>query len=185
MRSTSQKLPKDNLCNYVCGDHDHRTSYYEDPQIWNRRIRLVGVCLSVWWRLRMLRDLIWFESQFFTMHVPHNCFGRYIQKQFPRAACSSALHDGFWGVKYIILIAFYIVSYFIPYKFYDTWGGICLIFSFFFLVIQGYFILNLAYTWNDLLMDAMNGRDGSSYAQFLLLCYSILNAVGVVVWLVF
>jgi hypothetical protein len=104
---------------------------------------------------------------------------------FPRAACSSALHDGFWGVKYIILIAFYIVSYFIPYKFYDTWGGICLIFSFFFLVIQGYFILNLAYTWNDLLMDAMNGRDGSSYAQFLLLCYSSLNAVGVVVWLVF
>ena len=55
----------------------------------------------------------------------------------------------------------------------------------FFLCIQGYFILNLAYTWNDQLMEAMNGRDGTSYAQFLLLCYSIMNSIGCIVWLVF
>ena len=104
---------------------------------------------------------------------------------FPRAACSSALHDGFWGIKFFILIAVYILTYFIPYKFFNVWAHICLWLSFFFLCIQAYFILNLAYTWNDMLMEAMNGRDGTSYAQFLLLCYSILNSVGCVVFLVF
>ena len=104
---------------------------------------------------------------------------------FPRAACSSALHDGFWGIKFVILIAVYVLTYFIPYKFFSVWAHICLWLSFFFLCIQAYFILNLAYTWNDMLMEAMNGRDGTSYAQFLLLCYSILNSVGCVVFLVF
>ena len=54
---------------------------------------------------------------------------------FPRAQCSMALHDGFWGVKFLILIGLSFVVYFIPYEFYTTWGWICLVVSAFFLFI--------------------------------------------------
>lgn len=83
---------------------------------------------------------------------------------FPRAACSSVLHDGFWFLKNLLMIGLYILSFWIPYQFFVTWGWLCLIISTLFLFIQGYFLLNLAYTWNDALLEAINGRDGTSYA---------------------
>ena len=53
----------------------------------------------------------------------------------PRAQCSNAIHDGFWGCKIILLIVLYVLVYFIPYKFYVSWGWICLVVSAFFLFI--------------------------------------------------
>ena len=67
----------------------------------------------------------------------------------PRAGCSSGLHDGFWCIKGLILVVLFIISFQIPFEFYDTWGWISLIMSSLFLFIQGYFLLNLAYTWGD------------------------------------
>ena len=103
----------------------------------------------------------------------------------PRAGCSSGLHDGFWCIKGLILVVLFIISFQIPYEFYDTWGWISLCISSIFLFIQAYFLLNLAYTWGDQLTGFIGQRDGGTYAYFLLLTYSILNSVGCVIWLVY
>ena len=82
----------------------------------------------------------------------------------PRAGCSSGLHDGFWLLKACVLIVLYILSFQIPYEFYDTWGWISLVLSSIFLFVQAYFLLNLAYTWGDTLMAFIGQRDGGTYA---------------------
>jgi serine incorporator 1/3 len=82
----------------------------------------------------------------------------------PRAQCSSAIHDGFWPVKILLLIGIFISSFFIPYEFFVFWGYICRAGSVIFLLIQAYFLLNLAYTWGDNLTAATQDRDGSAYA---------------------
>lgn len=64
----------------------------------------------------------------------------------PRAKCSQVIHDGFWPVKFLLLLVIYVVSFFIPHGFFLAWAWICRAGSFLFLVIQAYFLLNLAYT---------------------------------------
>lgn len=104
---------------------------------------------------------------------------------FPRAQCSSAVHDGFWGFKILVLALIFIISFWIPYQFFIGWGWVCLVLSAIFLIIQAYFLLNLAYTWMDILNSATENATDGTYAHFLLLCYSIVTLTGSIVWLVF
>ena len=71
---------------------------------------------------------------------------------FPRATCSQYLHDGCWGGKNLLIFIGFIASFWLPYEFYGAWAWISLVVSTLFLFIQGYFLLNLAYTWNDTLV---------------------------------
>jgi hypothetical protein len=88
-------------------------------------------------------------------------------------------------VKEFLLILLFIGSFWIHHQWYVVWGWICLVLSVFFLIIQGYFLLNLAYIWNDNLIEAIDDKDGTCYAKFLLFCYTSVNTIGSIVWLVF
>ena len=104
----------------------------------------------------------------------------------PRARFCGVIHDGFWPIKYMLVIGIYIAAWFINQKFFVVWGHICRAFSVLFLFVQGYFLMNLAYLWNDYLLDIISGgREGDCYAKFLLIGYSIISTVGSVVWLVY
>jgi hypothetical protein len=72
----------------------------------------------------------------------------------PRMRFSMHVHDGYWGAKLIVIILLYIAAFFIPHKFYVIWAHICRGGSFLFLIVQGYFLLNASYTWNDRLLAA-------------------------------
>ena len=103
----------------------------------------------------------------------------------PRAAVCGAIHDGFWPIKYIILLGIYVGAWFIPKTFFSVWGHICRVGSIFYLFVQAYFIMNLAYLWNDYLISAIQGRNGESWAKFLLILVSVVSTAGSIVWLVF
>ena len=96
----------------------------------------------------------------------------------PRAACSGALHDGLWPLKYLIVVGIYVGAWFIDKQFFVVWGHLCRAFSILFLFVQSYFLMNVAYLWNDYLMAAMRDKEGSDYAKFLLLGFSILSTIG-------
>lgn len=103
----------------------------------------------------------------------------------PRARCCGAIHDGFWPVKSLVLLGIYIGSWFINKKVFIVWGGICRASSVSFLLLQAYFLMNLAYTWNDKLLSAINGRSGETWAKGLLIAFSIISSSGSLVWLVY
>ena len=101
----------------------------------------------------------------------------------PRADCCNVIHSAFWGFKVFILIFLYLASYWVPYEFFDSWGWFCLAMSAFYLMIQAYFFLSAAFTWNGMLESVPDSN--MNYSQFLLLCYSVLSATGSIIWLVF
>lgn len=102
----------------------------------------------------------------------------------PRAQFCSAIHDGFWPVKYVLMLGIFIAAWFIKPQFFVVWGNICRGFSIVYLFVQAYFIMNLTYLWNDYLMAAI-AMGEQCYAKFLLLAVSILASCGSLVWLVF
>jgi serine incorporator 1/3 len=103
----------------------------------------------------------------------------------PRAKVCGVIHDGFWPVKYLLVAGIYVGAWFLPQHFFLVWGQICRAFSILFLFVQAYFLMNLAYSWNDYLLAAISGREGECYAKFLLIAFSVISTGGSVVWLVY
>lgn len=101
----------------------------------------------------------------------------------PRASFCAAIHDGFWPVKYIVMVGIFVGAWFIKPEFFVVWGNICRGFSILYLFVQAYFLMNLSYLWNDHLMAAMENKEGECYAKFLLLTFSILSTLGSFTWL--
>ena len=100
----------------------------------------------------------------------------------PRAHCSSFIHDGFFGFKFILLIGGYIGSFWIHNDFFKGWAEFCRGGSILYLLIQAYFLLNFAYLWNDKLVAALESEQ-SCYASFLLCGFSIILAIVNAAWL--
>lgn len=103
----------------------------------------------------------------------------------PRAAICGAIHDGFWPIKYLVMLGIFVGAWFIPKAFFVVWGHICRAGSILYLFVQAYFLMNLAYLWNDYLIGIIQGRDGECYAKFLLIAVSVVSTTGSIVWLVF
>ena len=103
----------------------------------------------------------------------------------PRAACCGAIHDGFWPIKFLVIIGIYIGSWFIKREVFVIWAHICRAGSILFLFVQAYFFMNIAYTWNDYLLSAISGRNGHCYAKGLLISFSVISTIGSVVWMVY
>lgn len=78
----------------------------------------------------------------------------------PRARCCGAIHDGFWIIKVPIIIGTFIGAWFIKREVFVVWGQICRAGSIIYLFIQAYFLMNIAYTWNDKLLSIISGRNG-------------------------
>ena len=104
----------------------------------------------------------------------------------PRAHCSSIIHDGFFSGKFIFLLIGFIASFWIPDPFFvDGWANFCRVGSILYLMIQGYFLLNHAYLWNDHLLDAAEPPINSCWAKFLLGGFTLILTIGCSVWIVF
>ena len=101
----------------------------------------------------------------------------------PRGTCASALHDGFFTLKLIVLFAAYIASFWMPNDFFIGWANFCRGGSVLYLLLQGYFLLNFAYLWNDTLWEAQ-GKD-ECYAKFMLCGFSIILSIVCSVWIGF
>ena len=102
----------------------------------------------------------------------------------PRTQCSSAIHDGFFTLKFIVLFGSFIASFWISNDFFKGWSEFCRVGSIIYLFIQSYFLLNFAYLWNEKLVQAaINGE--ACYAKFLLCGFSILLATINAVWFAF
>ena len=102
----------------------------------------------------------------------------------PRGQCSSAVHDGFFTLKFLVIMAAYVATFWMSNEFFVGWADFCRVGSIFYLIIQGYFLLNFAYLWNDKLV-AVATTTGSCYANFLLCGFSIILAIVCFVWFAF
>lgn len=102
----------------------------------------------------------------------------------PRMRFSMHVHDGYWGFKLLVIILLYIAAFFIPHSFYVIWAHICRGGSFVFLLVQGYFLLNASYTWNDRLLAAnQTNYKNASCMQAIMLAVSIIFGTALFSWL--
>ena len=67
----------------------------------------------------------------------------------PRGGCSSAIHDGFFTCKFVMILGGWIGSFWIHNDFFIGWANFCRAGSILYLLFQSYFLLNHAYLWND------------------------------------
>ena len=161
----------------------------------------MAISLILMYTLRPLADKYNWKYCEFQITGSEDCFGKVsvLRMSFsltvfhflmliiliPRAAICSAIHDGFWPIKYIVMLAIFVGSWFIPKAFFGVWGHICRVGSIFYLFVQAYFLMNLAYLWNDQLLGIIQGRNGECWAKFLLILVSVFSTAGSIVWLVY
>jgi len=67
----------------------------------------------------------------------------------PRVECSSVIHDGGWCFKFLLISALFIAFFWIPIEFFQGWAEVCRYTSLIFLVIQVFYILDGAYSFNE------------------------------------
>lgn len=103
----------------------------------------------------------------------------------PRQEVCGQFHDGCWPMKYLLLVLLYVASWFISQGFFVIWGHICRGFSILYLFVQSYFLMNIAYLWNEKLLAAQLNSEDSCYARFLLIGMSALSTVGSAIWLAY
>lgn len=101
----------------------------------------------------------------------------------PRGDCSSAIHDGFFTCKFLMIFAGWIASFWIHNDFFIGWANFCRGGSIIYLFMQSYFLLNHAYLWNDKLVKEMESGAESCYAGFLLCGFSIILAIISMAWI--
>ena len=101
----------------------------------------------------------------------------------PRGNCAMHIHDGWFTAKFIVLLAVYILTFWIHNDFFKAWADICRAGSVVYMFVQAYFLLNFSYLWNDELWEA-KGKD-QCYAHFLLCGFSIILSILCSVWLAF
>jgi len=137
-----------------------------------------SACFGTGVLLRMSFALLFFHIHILLMIVP-------------RLPCSAAYHDGCWIFKFILILTLFICMFWIPNSFFKVYAYIARFMSGFFLVIQVFLILIIAYSINEHLVyhheQAREARDKGKVCGtgFTLLGLTIVMSLGQLTWLVF
>jgi len=89
----------------------------------------------------------------------------------PRAA----IQNGFWGFKFLIIVAIIVAAFFIPNSaaFEEAWMIIGLIGAFIFIIIQLVLLIDFAHTWNESWVEKMEEGNSKGW-YFALLFFTIV-----------
>lgn len=104
----------------------------------------------------------------------------------PRTACSAAIHDGGWLLKFVLIAAMFVGFQFIPNYFFWVWAQISLYVGIIFLIFQVLYVLSGAHYYNDLIRASLSDKDGALSSGggctmlFLTLLFTALSVTLVV-----
>jgi len=90
------------------------------------------------------------------------------------------IQDGWWPVKFLVLLGLTIAAFFIPNSFYIVYGWIMVVGAGFFIIIQLILLVEFAYSWNESWVANMEEEenDGGSKWYYLLLGVTLLMIFG-------
>ena len=94
----------------------------------------------------------------------------------PRGQCSAVIHDSGWCLKFYIIVALFIGFFWIPISFFQAWADISRYVSILFLVVQVFYILDGAYSFNDYMANRPTNDDNWKFG--VLLFYTIVLIAG-------
>ncbi|XP_054159591.1 serine incorporator 3-like isoform X2 [Oppia nitens] len=88
----------------------------------------------------------------------------------------AAIQNGFWGIKYLLLIGLIVGAFFIPEEssFGDVWKVFGLIGGFLFILIQLILIIDFAHSWAEKWVEQLE-ETGSKWYYFGLVFFTIVN----------
>jgi len=86
----------------------------------------------------------------------------------------SSVQDGWWPVKFMILVGITIAAFFIPNTFFVYYGWVMVVGSAIFILIQLVLLVEFAYQWNESWVLKMENEDGEGKTWFSLLLASTL-----------
>jgi hypothetical protein len=81
----------------------------------------------------------------------------------------TSLQDGFWGLKFPLLLLSVFGSFFIPNEFFNYYGWLALGFSGIFIVIQLIYLIDFAHSWAENWIDKMEDSEETGKKWFALL----------------
>ena len=104
-----------------------------------------------------------------------------------RNTAASVFHDGCWGTKFIIVLAAFIASMWIPNSFFEGYMSFTRIVSVFFLFVQALLMLVVAYKVNELLVGnyVNESSDGLGCSGVIVIILTAVITIGNITWLVF
>lgn len=82
------------------------------------------------------------------------------------------IQNGFWGIKFILILGLCIAAFFIPNHFFIAyWGVVGMIGAFIFMVVQMVLLVDFAHSWAESWIEKM--EDGSKFHKWMLLVCSV------------
>eukprot|EP00027_Filamoeba_sp_ATCC50430_P015729 CAMPEP_0168565760 /NCGR_PEP_ID=MMETSP0413-20121227/14030_1 /TAXON_ID=136452 /ORGANISM="Filamoeba nolandi, Strain NC-AS-23-1" /LENGTH=394 /DNA_ID=CAMNT_0008597679 /DNA_START=109 /DNA_END=1293 /DNA_ORIENTATION=- len=98
----------------------------------------------------------------------------------------TTLQDGFWGLKFPLLLLSVFGSLFIPNEFFNYYGWLALAVSGLFIVIQLIYLIDFAHSWAENWIDKMEASEenGKKWFALLLGCTIVLFAISFVMTVV-
>lgn len=101
----------------------------------------------------------------------------------------AGIQNGFWGIKFLMLLGLAVAAFFIPNTFFlKVWGWFGLIGGFFFLLIQMILLVDFSHAWSESWMAKVQDEDSKCHKWGLILASSgmyLASLVGTVLMYVF
>ena len=94
-------------------------------------------------------------------------------------------HDGCWGTKFLLVLAFFIGTMWIPNDFFRGYMDFSRIVSIFFLLCQALLMLVVSYKINETLVGNYEREQNNSCSATILIGLTVVITLGDVVWLVY
>jgi len=91
-----------------------------------------------------------------------------------KGSLSTAIHEGAWPLKIVILIAIYVCSFFIDNSVMKVYGYIAMVISGLFLVYEAILLIDIAYTWNNYWISSYDKGGSSNCWMALLIIFTFI-----------
>jgi len=100
---------------------------------------------------------------------------------------AAAFHDGCWALKFLVVLAGFVLTLFIPNSFFTGYSDFARVISVFFLVYQVFMTITIAYLINDKLVGHLDNQSGESnnravLGSILIGTTVILYSANIIIW---
>ncbi|CDW86304.1 membrane protein [Stylonychia lemnae] len=104
-----------------------------------------------------------------------------------RNQCASIFHDGCWGMKFISVLIFFIITMWIPNSFFEGYTQFARIVSIIFLMLQALIMLVVAYKINEVLVGnyERENTSGLGCSGVIIIVLTAIITAGDITWAIF
>ena len=98
-----------------------------------------------------------------------------------KSKVSSAIHEGVWPIKFLVVIGIFIGTLFITNSFFKGYGYFAMVMSFFFLVYEMILLIEIAYSWNKMWIGQYEQSSEKNSSEYTF-CWAAIIITGTIIF---